>query len=119
MWAAVPPPSVTACSQILTSGSGLLTYLTYTGAFIDAGRITDAWPTNCASRSSTRTPSRVTARTSATPTSRTVNGHPLRLLPARSPRIYYFSNVTAERTLNHDLRTAEVAVGRIGRVSAR
>ena len=42
MWAAVPPPSVTACSQILTSGSGLLTYLTYTGAFIDAGRITDA-----------------------------------------------------------------------------
>ena len=119
MWAAVPPPSVTACSQTLTSGSGLLTYLTYTGAFIDAGRITDALADQLRQQVPTRTPSRVTARTSATPTSRTVNGPPLRLLPARSPRIYYFSNVTAERTLNHDLRTAEVAVGRIGRVSAR
>jgi hypothetical protein len=31
-----------------------------------------------------------------TPSSRTVNGPRRRLLPVRSPRIYYFSNVTAE-----------------------
>ena len=83
-------------SHGLAERRGLLTYLTYKGVFIDAGRIADALADELRQQVLNAYP-----KPNDGPYIRDAiiahgNGPRRRLLPVRSPRICSFSNVTAE-----------------------